>query len=1307
MTKPRFDTTAVVLGMHRSGTSALAGVLAQIGFVAPKTLLPTSSVNERGFWESERVKALDDELFAEFGMSWHSLKSISFDALSDKQLRSMGVRVEAVLREEFAAETGPIIKDPRLCRLLPLWKPALGKLARGTIYPIALRNPTEIAQSLMQRNEFDADLSYLLWARYYLDAEFHTRGLPRSWISFDDLLDDWRGAVRKISSDTGTKLTVDAIAQRKVGSFLSDQLRHHRREPDQAYRELDRLPLVRESFEVLLAWSRGKSPNNEDFLALDKARQQFDTLSGAIARVVENARLDRKRLSSAKAQSDEISAELSRARRTAEDLGTLRAMLDRQSEAQSKLEHRLEQAVASLTSAVQDRKVLEEQLASSIASGQQQRAGLEQIIADARREAAAERSALQQQIVRIQAETANERAALENMLAEAGRQASHATDEAARERLQAAQLLAEVRAKAEADQMLAEDKLAQALIAAEAVRDELARFRADAVSAAENSQRRHAKAKAELENAIEAARTDHQAVETELKDVKRKYRSTQHQLARDREKLKRTQEQLTQAEESLSQLRQTWVWRSYEGLAGVAQRSTAIVSGGRRKIRKRRSQSVALLRESALFDADWYLARYPDVAASNIDPVSHYLESGWREGRDPGPAFSTTAYLKANADVARSDLNPLLHFIEFGYSEGRSIAERARPTENSAVAAEEQFGPAAPCASFPVPYRSPTRWVRSARLTQDAAGACVIDEEVIGTVTSDTVRTSVTEAFVRLAALSGKTSRGPTDDASGVDAISASQLSDAWFVDGSRLRSRWLGDAGPVVIRAYQHDVTDGGRLTLVGEALAGSAIDFIDARLANPYFPLLFVLSDPGGAIRSCELLSFPSLCRGGAHYPEFVALERSGNSGADVIAVSEILAGRLRSITSGQNTPLISKLLVDLRGADGSETLFQDHFRSWLSNVIGVGMESYKPAASTIADPYLNDRVRLGSKKRVKAGELVISADAVPAIGCLTMASKQHEGTEFTPLPLIVADNDPSQPATLINLPASTANALDEAAPDHARSWPRLARKAKSREAHAIDAVAIRYPKRAAPTDSEVLIPVAAPRLNLGAKRPGLTWLLFPEDWDAEVLSQGLTSLAFQDGGDTLRVMLVGTVQPSTVSEAKALFDGRVSLAPDVPAAVQSVKTPLLGYIGSRVILHDKRTSNLLGTLLSDPKTMSASCPLVITERRGKGWHVSVADAGAITGTSDVNGLQDVLHFWRATYPALRPPRDLWVGRSSAVKGWLERAGPFRPEEGVQVCSSLVTASYAGSPPNRPAHLRPPASAESQSLYTEALHG
>lgn len=83
---------------------------------------------------------------------------------------------------------------------------------------------------------------------------------------------------------------------------------------------------------------------------------------------------------------------------------------------------------------------------------------------------------------------------------------------------------------------------------------------------------------------------------------------------------------------------------------------------------------ASLIYTSDLFDANWYLETYKDVAAVGIDPVQHYLSAGASEGRNPSSRFDGNWYLQRYPDVAETGMNPLLHYIKHGREEGRSIS---------------------------------------------------------------------------------------------------------------------------------------------------------------------------------------------------------------------------------------------------------------------------------------------------------------------------------------------------------------------------------------------------------------------------------------------------------------------------------------------------------------------------------------------------------------------------------------------------------------------------------------------------------
>ena len=95
------------------------------------------------------------------------------------------------------------------------------------------------------------------------------------------------------------------------------------------------------------------------------------------------------------------------------------------------------------------------------------------------------------------------------------------------------------------------------------------------------------------------------------------------------------------------------------------------------------------IRRSGLFDADWYLSRYPDVAASGIDPLEHYCRYGWRKGRDPNRTFSTSLYVIRHPEAAKDD-NPLARYAR-GRARGHDAGAAPEAQQSAAATSPESF----------------------------------------------------------------------------------------------------------------------------------------------------------------------------------------------------------------------------------------------------------------------------------------------------------------------------------------------------------------------------------------------------------------------------------------------------------------------------------------------------------------------------------------------------------------------------------------------------------------------------------------
>ena len=218
----------VVLGMHRSGTSALTGALCRLGAAEPKTAMATSSENDRGYFESQVVMEFNDQLLASAGSFWSDWRAFPDEWNTTDTADGFQRRATEVLEAEFGDAPLIALKDPRTCRFAPFWLKALDTAGYETRCVIPVRSPLEVAESLRKRTDMPLEEGVLLWLRHMLDAERFTRDQPRAIMSFQGLLQDWRGTVGRLSEQIGQDWPRSIEeAGGEIDWFLSDGLRHH------------------------------------------------------------------------------------------------------------------------------------------------------------------------------------------------------------------------------------------------------------------------------------------------------------------------------------------------------------------------------------------------------------------------------------------------------------------------------------------------------------------------------------------------------------------------------------------------------------------------------------------------------------------------------------------------------------------------------------------------------------------------------------------------------------------------------------------------------------------------------------------------------------------------------------------------------------------------------------------------------------------------------------------------------------------------------------------------------------------------
>jgi GT2 family glycosyltransferase len=262
----------VVLGMHRSGTSALTRVLNLCGAALPKQLMPPAPDNETGFWEPAEIIATHEELLVSAGSLWDDVLEFPQSWFTSDIAETFKYRIINILRENFSEAPLFVIKDPRMCRLVPLWLSVFKDFGAEPLFIFVVRNPLEVAASLEVRNGFLPAKSIMLWLRHLLAAEKDTRGMKRAFIGYEDLLTDWRGIVQRLSVELGIhwphrSRPVDT----EIDAFLSSQLRHHVVTCKEVAARTDVVNWVKTTFDWAIRATKGLAKASEELDSVHEA----------------------------------------------------------------------------------------------------------------------------------------------------------------------------------------------------------------------------------------------------------------------------------------------------------------------------------------------------------------------------------------------------------------------------------------------------------------------------------------------------------------------------------------------------------------------------------------------------------------------------------------------------------------------------------------------------------------------------------------------------------------------------------------------------------------------------------------------------------------------------------------------------------------------------------------------------------------------------------------------------------------------------------------------------------------------------
>jgi hypothetical protein len=221
----------IVLGMHRSGTSAATRIVSMLGLT---TCIRQDMVrgpwNPSGHWESRTMMHFDDRLLAEMGCSWWSPPAPGEAYFRSADRITTSARKARAVFGAVHPSAPWVWKDPRACLLVPFWRQALGEAAAVVVY----RNPLEVSASIEARHDLPRQFGLALWERYNRLLLEHLAGLPVLVTRYEDLVGDplgWASQARAFLA--GLAMAGHEVPMEELNAFVDPRLRHSRSDPEE------------------------------------------------------------------------------------------------------------------------------------------------------------------------------------------------------------------------------------------------------------------------------------------------------------------------------------------------------------------------------------------------------------------------------------------------------------------------------------------------------------------------------------------------------------------------------------------------------------------------------------------------------------------------------------------------------------------------------------------------------------------------------------------------------------------------------------------------------------------------------------------------------------------------------------------------------------------------------------------------------------------------------------------------------------------------------------------------------------------
>ena len=262
----------LVVGVGRSGTSLLSGILGQLGFAIPQPEVQADDTNPRGFGEPRWVVDFHSRVLADKRVTLNDSRPAAWKQMAEAAAANHE-ELREWLRGQLDLADQVVVKDPRTVWFLVEWQRCADELGARTSFVTMLRHPAEIVASA--RKSYGPGLTTAgrtaAWMNVTLQTERSTRDAQRAFARYDDLLTDWLPEVRRIGAAIDAPALASAERVPEVDAFVDPTLHRNRT----TWEELEVPAPVRDLAEQV--WAHVQAG---DQAALDADREAYLRLYG-------------------------------------------------------------------------------------------------------------------------------------------------------------------------------------------------------------------------------------------------------------------------------------------------------------------------------------------------------------------------------------------------------------------------------------------------------------------------------------------------------------------------------------------------------------------------------------------------------------------------------------------------------------------------------------------------------------------------------------------------------------------------------------------------------------------------------------------------------------------------------------------------------------------------------------------------------------------------------------------------------------------------------------------------------------------